>query len=582
NSNMKIAHTLPWVTITVAQSFDYIIVGAGTAGLTLANRLSQDDKLTIALVDPGASEKDNAVVKDTLNWLEVSNTYINWNYTSVSQSHANGRKLQYSAGRGIGGTSLMNGMTYIRGDKAQFDAWEKLGNPGWNWNNLLPYYEKVERLFLPTENQQQNGAIVEKEYHGFKGDLHIGFIPVLDNSSFYDTARDTWSALGQDPSPDVNRGDTKGFSVWPQTLDPVKNVRSDAATSFYWPIVQQRHNLKLFNGTVSHLTWTPRCKTPKASGVVYINPKGDKVQLNAKKEVILAAGSLRSPLILERSGVGSKKLLQSMGISTILDLPGVGENMIDQTNLALIYESTKKFDGYTPYGTFANARDLFAENFTAVAATTRKQLSQWATTLASASDGRLSESALTKVFEIQHDLIFKQNVTFSELLTLASGNNLVSAVWPLLPFSRGSVHLGSNSDTAVNSPVIDPNFLAIDFDLDVNVATGKLAHKFWETSPVKEFVKSQVAPSADAIPPNASNEQWQQYIKQAFSSNSHALGTLAMMSKELGGVVGPDLRVHGVHNVRVIDASVIPTQISGHLTATIYAIADRAAHIILE
>lgn len=473
-------------------------------------------------------------------------------------------------------------MTYIRGDEAQFNAWEKLGNPGWNWDNLLNHYKNVERLFLPTAIQKQHGAAVEETYHGFHGDLDVGFIPALDNTSFYSVARDSWSALHQPANPDVNRGHTAGFSVWPQTLNPEKNVRSDAATAFYWPIAENRHSLHLINGTVTQLTWKTRCKTPKAAGVVYMDPDGHYQTLQAKKEVILAAGSLRSPLILERSGVGNRKRLQELGIPIVRHLPGVGENMIDQTNVALVYASTKQFSGYTPYGTFVTARDLFPTNVSAVANATRKQLPQWAANLASASQGALNQAALQKLMEIQHDLVFSQNVTIAELLSVASGENLVSAVWPLLPFSRGSVHLRSKADDDMNSPLIDPNFFAVDFDLDVNVETVRLAHGFWQTAPVKDVVKEQLSPSLDAVPPNASNQQWQTYIKKSLGSNSHPIGTLAMMSEGLGGVVGPDLRVHGLENVRVVDASIIPTQISGHLTATIYAIADRAADIVLQ
>lgn len=469
-------------------------------------------------------------------------------------------------------------MTYIRGDKAQFDAWETLGNPGWNWESLFKRYKQEEKFYPPSRRQIAAGATFEVGNHGFSGELHVGFNPALDNSSFYQNAAASWGTLGQAMRVDVNGGDTRGFSIWPQTLDPLQNVRWDAATAFYWPIARKRSNIQLVNGTVSNIIWAKGCSKRRATGVEYINPQGDRVTLEAKKEVILSAGALRSPLILERSGVGNRRRLEKLGIETLVNLPSVGENMIDQPNLPLIYASTSKADGYAPYATFPTAKDLFGTDYTSIAASTKGQLQEWATTLATESQGGLNAKGLYKIFELQHTLMFERDVTVAEILSLASDAVLVSALWPLLPFSRGSVHLRSTDDSDISSPVIDPNFFRIDFDMDYNVAAAQLARKFWETAPVKNLVKGPLQPNA---PANATKEEWEKYIRGTISSNSHALGSTAMMRQDLGGVVGPNLKIYGVENVRVADASIMPTQFSGHLTATLYAIADKAADMIL-
>lgn len=469
-------------------------------------------------------------------------------------------------------------MTYIRGDRAQFDAWEALGNPGWNWESLFKRYKQDEEFYPPSRRQIAAGATFEEQNHGFSGELRVGFNPALDNSSFYQNAAASWETLGQAMRVDVNGGDTRGFSIWPQTLDPVQNVRWDAATAFYWPIAHKRRNIQMVNGTVSNITWAKGCSKRRATGVEYINPQGHRTTLEAKKEIILSAGALRTPLILERSGVGNRKRLEKLGIETLVNLPGVGENVIDQPNLPLIYASTLKTEGYAPYATFPTAKDLFGADFSSIATSTKGQLQEWATTLAAESHGGLNAEALYKIFQIQHNLMFERHVTVAEILSLASDTVLVSALWPLLPFSRGSVHLRSAHDSDINSPVIDPNFFRIDFDMDYNVAAAQLARKFWETTPVKNLVKGSLQPNA---PANASKEDWEKYVRSTISSNSHALGSTAMMRQDLGGVVGPNLKIYGVENVRVADASIMPTQFSGHLTATLYAVADKAADMIL-
>lgn len=200
-------------------------------------------------------------------------------------------------------------MTYIRGDKAEFDAWESLGNDGWNWDTLFPYMKRVENFTLPTEAQYAAGAGFDAEYHGDSGALKTGFPFQLFNGSLHEVAEQTWENLGYPLNPDVNSGETRGFSIWPQTLDRDANVREDAARAYYYP-VEQRPNLKIIKGTVTKLTWadpSTNSDTLAADGIEYRDVSGKTVAITTTKEVILSAGSVRSPLILEASGVGNPK-----------------------------------------------------------------------------------------------------------------------------------------------------------------------------------------------------------------------------------------------------------------------------------
>jgi choline dehydrogenase len=267
--------------------------------------------------------------------------------------------------------------------------------------------------------------------------------------------------------------------------------------------------------------------------------------------------------------------------------------MIEQPLAALLYTADlgNLTGTITPFGAFLNAQDLFGDETADIAASARASLPDWAASVSAANGGLVDAVALLQAFEVQHDVIFRDNVTIIETLTSAVTGELAQVGWPLLPFSRGSVHIQAqpNATTAAgngtvdiaNRPAIDPKYLLADFDLTVMTAGGRIAQAFVYQAPLADLVTGYASPGDAILPRNATDAQWEVALRGGSSANHHALGTAAMMSRELGGVVDPQLRVYGTRNVRVVDASVLPTQISGHLTATLYAVADRAAAIIL-
>ncbi len=201
-------------------------------------------------------------------------------------------------------------MTYIRADKSEIDAWETLGNAGWNWQTLLPYYKQVEQFTPPNPAQVAAGADYIPSYHGSDGPIKVGCLPELEQAPFEGIAARTWDALGYPKNPDVNGGSTRGFDVWPMTIDPDADLRQDAATVFYWP-VDQRPNLRILNGTARRVLWKngndTECSGGEAvaTGVEYLAPDSSTKVVLANREVILSAGALRTPLVLELSGVGN-------------------------------------------------------------------------------------------------------------------------------------------------------------------------------------------------------------------------------------------------------------------------------------
>jgi choline dehydrogenase len=295
-----------------------------------------------------------------------------------------------------------------------------------------------------------------------------------------------------------------------------------------------------------------------------------------------------------------RSVLEPLGLDVKINLPGVGENLQDQPNLSLLYNTNVSISGYTPYATFATAKDLFGSNFSSIAADTKARLPQWAALASTGTGGAITTEAFLKILEVQHDLIFVQDVTIAEIMILSGESILASAVVPIYQFSRGHVHLSSTTQLATDSPAIDPAFFQVDFDLTIHMAAGRLAQEMWATAPASNFVTGNTVPGPSILPYPATDEEWTSFIRSTsksidpelglksagmltipVGSNSHPLGSAAMMSRELGGVVDHRFKVYGTQNLRVVDASVIPLQISGHLTATLYALAEMAADMIL-
>jgi choline dehydrogenase len=420
-------------------SADYIIIGAGTSGLLVANRLSANPDTKVVLIEPGEDDRNNPNVTDPLNRNENAGTEIDWSYKSTPQSRLNDRSIEFTAGKIVGGTSMINGMMYIRTAVPEIDGWERLGAKGWNWETLFPFYKGIERFVDPTPEQTKAGAGVVPEFHGRDGDVAVSFPDQLLTGDLCSTLATTWEALGVKSRPDANGGKVQGYTVRPMMVDRESGVRASAATAFYYPI-SERPNVRLIQGTALHLLWTERAKEEKqaANGVRYLDSDG-KVQditLNPSGEVIVAAGALATPAILEASGVGNPSILSKLGIEVKVDLPGVGENFQDQPDLTLTYTPKKETPGvFTPYAAFVTAQDVFGDKTEEIAASTEASLRTWAETVASTS-AHIGPDAIERIFRHQHSLIFNEKVAVGEI-TMTSSKTIASEYWTLLPFSRG-------------------------------------------------------------------------------------------------------------------------------------------------
>ena len=568
------------------KTFDYVIVGAGPAGLVLANRLSEDPSITVAVIEAGADERYNPLVTDVEALFVGIGSALDWKYPSAPQKYALNRTIPYSGGKALGGTTTINGMTYLRAEKEQIDQWEAFGNEGWNWDSMFEYYKSQEHFQPPSAVNAENGATFEEDFHGYDAELGVGWNKYFVKQGIFDILKNTSEKIGVDFNIDANGGRLSGFSTWPFMQNSTTNTREDAANAFYYPIAEQRPNLKLFvNTTATKIKWADDTGygEPVAESVEVLTSTNATDCLHVNKEVILSAGALRSPALLELSGVGNPSILGSLGIETVIDLPAVGANLQDQPNSAIAYTSSTNWTGYPSFVTYLTASDLFGADLTSLVASLRANT----TTMAQAilSDLPPNESTLEReeqLITLQLDLAWTPNSTvpLAELAWFPVGTSIAVAFWALLPFSRGSLHVKSASPT--ETPSIDPNFLQLPIDTLVQTAAAMKIREYFATAPLSEHVIAEVAPGAEVVPLDAkiTDPAWYRWIAGAFGSNSHPVSTAAMRCRSLGGVVDGEGRVYGASNVRVVDASIFPTQISGHLTASIYAFAGRIADSI--
>lgn len=591
----------------VNKTFSYIVVGGGTAGLAVASRLAENPRISILVIEAGPDAQNDSLVNDPANANVAFPKVYNWFYNTTAQS-AGGRILTMAQGKVLGGSSSINSMCWTRGTIDQYDSFERLGNPGWNFTTMLKYMKKSERYNLPNKQQIQLGATVDPRVHGFDGYVNAGFPQPYEGTV---AARNFTEALriaipGLVENRDVASGIPNGAARFQFSLKPGNdtvaraggNVRSSSANAYIYPSLQMKPNLVILTGhQATSIVWGTRSNNlSRASGVNFITTPTENVDpgtaflVRVNREVIVASGTIGSPHFVELSGIGNSSILERVGISVQVNLPAVGTNLQDQALNLFSYSVLPKTplsdftvinEPVTPNVAFADIRQILGEM--ADPAGTDLLHTVLARARAVVSSGAFtSEEGLVKVLTAQARSIVDLQapvIEYSFVLPGPGTGTINLIFWNLLPQWRGTVHVRSRNPAV--HPELNPFYLTgAAFDLHLKGNASRMARKIFAASPLKELAGKELLPGFVTVPENASDPQWQQFVKSTYVPVFHPVGSVPMLPRNDGGAVGPDLVVYGTANVRVVDASVIPIQLSAHLSATVYGIAEKAADMI--
>ncbi|KAJ6086295.1 glucose oxidase [Penicillium sp. IBT 16267x] len=560
------------------RKYDYIIAGGGLTGLTTAARLTQDEDISVLVIESGFLQSNRGpLIENVTTFGQAFGSTLDYGFETVPQD-INGRPVTIHSGNGLGGSTLINGASYTSPASIQIDSWEShLGNQGWNWRNLSSYIHKAEHARHPTQEQIEAGHFFDPHCHGTNGRIHVG---ARDTGTRYSpiirSIMKMLSGSGIPTRKDLSCGDPRGVSMLLNTIHE-NQTRSDAGRDILFPIMY-RPNLSILTGQRVGRVLIDMHPTPPSAKGVEFGTDGGKFEAYTKHDVILAAGALISPLILEYSGIGLKSVLDAAGVPHIVELP-VGQNLQDQTTTALSTTTYPDGAGQGQAVYFATWKELF----TASALTTARglldsQLDQWAQDAVS-KGGFGNVTALKLQMELYRDWILNHNVAYAELFMDASPTTFGFTSWVLLPFTRGYVHI-LNKDPYLWQATRNPRYMENDLDRYAQAASSLLARNIAQENTMRHYIREETFPGS-AVPQNATMDDWVSHITQNFGPNYHAIGTCAMMAKDLGGVVDHSGRIYGVQHLRVVDASIVPTQVSAHTSALLYGMAERLSDLIL-
>jgi len=525
--------------------FDFIVVGAGAAGCVLANRLTAAERYSVLLLEAGGP--------DSSPWIHIplgygkhfSNPKVNWLYQSEADAKTGSRSIGQPRGKVLGGSSSINGLVYMRGQREDYDRWRDLGNAGWGYADVLPYFRKSE--------DQSRGA---DDYHGTGGPLAVS-----DPSETHPLAEAFLAAAeecGYRRNPDFNGAAQEGFGYNQVTLR--NGLRSSAATAYLRP-ARHRQNLTVI--TRAHATRI-LFSGARASGVEYLRG-GNLEPAVARKEVIAAGGSFNSPQLLQLSGIGPASLLHGLGIRVVADLPGVGINLQDHYTGRLNYECTEAF-------TLNDVVNHFGKGL--AAALRYAFLRKGPLTLgASYATGFIRADPASATPDIQTSISLFSADKAGDPLHRFSGFSLAARM--LRPESRGSVLIQSTDP--LRPPAIRPNYLATEKDCAVLLAGMKATRRLANTVALRRYIVREYDPG----PSCTSDAELLDFLRRRGGIAYHPVGT-CRMGDGASSVVDERLHVRGVQGLRVVDASIMPTLVSGNTFAPTVMIAEKGAEMILH
>jgi choline dehydrogenase len=526
--------------------YDYIIVGAGSAGCVLANRLTESPDVTVLVLEAGG--KDNSIfIKMPLAWRQIwRGPKFNWNYATEPERFLDGRRVALPRGKVLGGSSSINGMLYVRGHPRDYDLWRQAGCDGWSYADVLPYFKRAEGSWRG-----------EGEYHGGAGPLGVSATDVSNLG--FDLVRDTARAAGIPMTDDFSGGKPEGFGIVDLTIKD--GVRCSAAKAYLHPALA-RSNLTL---KIMALTQRVLIENGRATGVSYLSD-GVQAVARAKREVILCGGSYNSPQLLLLSGIGPAEEIAEHGITPVHDLPGVGKNLSEHVVFHVQFALKKPI-------TFLSR--LRADKVA-------MSVLQWAMF----RTGDFATQALTALAFVRS----RADLERPDIQLFFNSTRMDAKVWfpgitprqqhmlegyPSLnyPESRGEVRLRSADPR--DPPRIWLNFLGTEQDRATARECIRLVRRVYNTPPLGDLIERETSPGVDVV----SDADIDAFTRRTAEVGHHPVGTCAMGTGEMA-VVDPQLRVRGLSGLRVVDASIMPTVPGGNTNGPTIMIAERAADLI--
>lgn len=536
-------------------SYDYVIVGGGSAGCVLARRLTEDPDISVCLLEAGGGGNSLLIRMMLANIVNIQNEILgkpvrinNWAFETVPQQGLNGRQGYQPRGKALGGSSAINASLYIRGQQQDYDEWANLGNEGWDWNSVLPYFKKAENF--------QHGA---NDFHGNEGPLHVS--DQQAPMGIVDAFLKAGANLQYRRIDDFNTGDQEGIGYGQVTQfhsQDKNGERCSAAAGYLFPAMNRPNLTVITHANVKRLLLDGK----RATGVL-VNYDGQNREVHARREVLLCAGAFQSPQLLQLSGIGNGEDISAHGIDVVHDLPGVGQNLQDHLDFSLIFKThTKETISLSALGLMKSSK--------AVARWFWDGKSSAATPVAEGLAFLKTEPHLDRP-DIQ--IHFMPTIVDNHARTVHRYYGYSCHVCKLRPESRGSVFLKSRKPQ--DAPGIDPAFLKDPRDLETMIKGVRMTRDLLMSPPMVDYMSGEVYGTETAV----SDADWEHHIRERADTIYHPVGTCKMGLDEMA-VVDPELKVRGMEGLRVVDASVMPNLISGNTNAPTIMIAEKAADII--
>ncbi|KAI0189467.1 GMC oxidoreductase [Astrocystis sublimbata] len=582
-------------------SYDYVIVGAGTSGLTVADRLSADGKSTVLVIENGKLV-DSPSISQVYPGLGAMGPAWSYHINSVRQPNLNNRSSPVTVGKVVGGSSAINAMMTVRGTSEDYDRWGSFfgKDSPWSWEGLLPYFKKALSFSPPDDAVAKSVNITyDASYWGNSSSVHTSWPrfqwPAL--AAQYEAFRDI---PGVDFPSDSGSGKA-GVYWFPTFMDPVKIERSYARTGHFDPSSNRTNFELVTDSKVTKITLDGGV----ATGVSFEQRAENStsiVTIEANKEVIVAAGAIHSPQLLQQSGIGPSVLLEAAGIEAVVDLPGVGQNFQDHP---MVFASTvlqnfsvhpNPSDIYSNRSFSAWAQEVWKANKTGPYTLGVGNVAAWLGMPAIAPD--TFEEIASKLEELDHATLLPDGTHptviagyKAQMKNMAaairspntafynhvlSGGASTGAMAYLHPLSRGTVNINV-TDPFGSEPLVDYRALTNPIDLDILVEILRFTKRYYFETRLRDLAPRQVQPPDSVNEP----EDLKEFLRRNLNpSYFHPVGTCAMMPRELGGVVDENLKVYGLERLRVVDASIMPVLVGANTCQTTYAIAEKAADLI--